>query len=122
MGRKVIDLDLLWHIADKYQIPKDIRAHKAIEEYAIDLPPATPWHRPAACVPTHTDAVLTAIDGQIGPHEMHNAYCIGRFISGCGWSLDATDSDCIEFTVKAWRELPDLPEDLGEECRRLLHE
>lgn len=31
-------------------------------------------------------------------------------------------SDLIDFTVKRWAELPDLPEDLAAECRKAMHE
>lgn len=119
---KVISLELLDHIIDRYQIPRDIRARKVIEDMSVTVPPATRWHRPAEVTPTHSEAVLVAIDGQLGPHKMLNAYYIAHYIEGHGWALDATDSDMIVFTVKRWAELPDLPDDLAEECRRWLHE
>ena len=117
---KVISLELLDHIIDRYQIPRDIRARKVIEDMSVSVPPATRWHAPAEVTPTHSEAVLVAIDGQLGPHKMLNAYYIAHYIEGYGWALDATDSDLIVFTVKAWAELPDLPEELEEECRRWL--
>lgn len=119
---KVIDLKQLDRIIDRYKIRRDIRARQAIEDMSVSVPPATRWHAPAEVTPTHSEAVLVAIDGQLGPHKMLNAYYIAHYIEGYGWTLDATDSDMIVFTVKAWAELPDLPDDLAEECRRWLHE
>lgn len=119
---KVIDLEQLDRIIDRYKIRRDIRARQVIEDMSVTVPPATRWHAPAEAMPTHTDAVLAVIDGQLGPHEMLNAYHIAHYIEGHGWTLDATDSDLIDFTVKRWAELPDLPEDLAAECRKAMHE
>lgn len=109
---KVIDLETLDHIIDSYKIRRDIRARQAIEDMSVSVPPATRWHAPAEATPTHRNTVLVIIDGQLGPHEILNAYHTARYTDGVGWALDATDSDLIDFTVKRWAELPELPEEL----------
>lgn len=119
---KVIDLDLLNHIIEKYQIPRDIRAREAIEDMAYELPPAEDWHKPSDLVPTHTDSVLVVIDGCLGAIRQHNAYHLACYFKDGGWLLNDRDCEHMDFTVKRWRELPDLPEELAEQNRRLLHE
>lgn len=114
---KVIDLELLDHIIDRYKIPRDIRARQVIEDMAATVPHPARWHAPAEATPTHRNTVLVIIDGQLGPHEILNAYHTARYNDGVGWILDATDSDLIDFTVKRWTELPELPEGLDRNER-----
>lgn len=109
---KVIDLGLLDSIIEAFKIPRDVRARKEIDNVAVPVSLFTLWFSPAMTTPTHTDTVLVIIDGQLGPHEIHNARHTARYKDGVGWVLDATDGDLIDFTVKWWAEFPKLPEEL----------
>ena len=109
---KMISVDVLMNIWEKYKIPKDVRAEKEIEKWTHDIAQWCDWLEPDKVPPPDNEKVLVIIEGSLGTIKIRNGRFLARFNKAIGWILEDVDSDYLDFTVKRWTMLPEVPKEL----------
>lgn len=104
---KYIRLSDLFHIANKYRIPRDIRAREEIIRASATVPE---WKDPEKDPPPDDDILFVIVDGKYGNISFHHAILTANYYANEGWELEQYP-DCKDFTVLRW-QLPVLPEEL----------
>lgn len=61
-------------------------------------------------LPETSDSVMISVNGKIGRTEYESAMMIGSYCRVDGWMIDdiPVDYDKDNFTVEAWRKLPEI--------------
>lgn len=109
---KVIPLEDLKRIIQKYEIRRDVRAEKEIEEAAFNLADWNQtWISPEYDVPATDEQVLVIVCGKYGKQGYEHAFELASYWKDEGWILEGIPKEDSEFKVEWWTPLPPSPED-----------
>ena len=107
---KYIRLSDLFHIANKYRIPRDIRAREEIIRASATVPE---WNDPEKEAPPDDEILFVIVDGKDGSITFSHAIMTANYYpEDGGWELEQYP-DCKDFTVLRWQR-PELPAELRD--------
>ena len=106
---RYIRLSDLYHIANKYNIPRDIRAREEIIRASATVPE---WKDPEKEAPPDDEILFVIVDGKYGNISFHHTILTANYYANEGWELEQYP-DCKDFTVLRWQR-PELPVELRD--------
>ena len=106
---RYIRLSDLYHIANKYNIPRDIRAREEIIKASATVPE---WKDPEKDPPPDDDILFVIVNGKHGNITFCHAIMTANYYPDEGWELEQYP-DCKDFTVLRWQR-PELPVELRD--------